>query len=83
MTRVTTLRFSLCALSLCALSLCASIATGADAEDAKNADWPVYLGGQGRALCSPLQQLNRETVSQLEVAWTYDTGDKANIRQTI
>lgn len=78
MTRVTTLRFS-----LCALSLCASIATGADAEDAKNADWPVYLGGQGRALCSPLQQLNRETVSQLEVAWTYDTGDKANIRQTI
>ncbi|EDY20196.1 Pyrrolo-quinoline quinone [Chthoniobacter flavus Ellin428] len=41
-----------------------------------NVDWPVYLGGKSRSLYSPLQQINRDNVSQLQVAWTYDTGDK-------
>ena len=42
----------------------------------KNADWPEYLGGKERSLYSPLAQIHRENVGQLEVAWTYDTGDK-------
>jgi quinoprotein glucose dehydrogenase len=41
-----------------------------------NVDWPVYLGNKGRSLYSPLQQINRSNVTQLKVAWTYDTGDK-------
>jgi hypothetical protein len=41
-----------------------------------DADWPVYLGGKERNLYSPLQQINRGNVSQLAVAWTYETGDK-------
>jgi quinoprotein glucose dehydrogenase len=45
-------------------------------DDPKDAGWPVYLGGKDRSLYSPLQQINRENVSQLEVAWSYDTGDK-------
>jgi quinoprotein glucose dehydrogenase len=45
--------------------------------DPAQADWPVYLGGKERNLYSPLQQINRNNVSQLEVAWTYDTGDKS------
>ena len=45
--------------------------------NAQDADWPVYLGGKERNLYSPLQQIHRDNVSQLEVAWTYDTGDKA------
>ena len=44
--------------------------------DPQNADWPVYLGGKGRSLYSPLRQINRDNVSQLEVAWIYETGDK-------
>ena len=40
-------------------------------------DWPVYLGGKQRNLYSPLTQINRDNVSRLKVAWTYDTGDKA------
>ena len=51
--------------------LCAS-AHGASA----NADWPTYLGGKGRSLYSPLQQINKANVAKLKVAWTYDTGDK-------
>ena len=41
-----------------------------------DADWPTYLGDKKRSLYSSLTQITRENVSQLEVAWTYDTGDK-------
>lgn len=40
-------------------------------------DWPTYLGGKQRNLYSTLDQIDRDNVSQLEVAWTYDTGDSA------
>ncbi|MDO8545701.1 MAG: PQQ-binding-like beta-propeller repeat protein [Opitutaceae bacterium] len=41
-----------------------------------NADWPTYLGDKHRSLYSPLQQINRSNVGELQVAWTYDTGEK-------
>ena len=40
------------------------------------ADWPAYLGGKSRSLYSPIAQINRDNATQLEVAWTFDTGDK-------
>jgi quinoprotein glucose dehydrogenase len=43
---------------------------------ADSADWPAYLGDKQRSLYSPLTQIDRTNVSQLKVAWTYDTGDK-------
>jgi quinoprotein glucose dehydrogenase len=46
------------------------------AAAADRADWPVYLGGPQRNLYSPLRQIDRSNVSRLEVAWTYDTGEK-------
>ncbi|HZJ14873.1 MAG TPA: PQQ-binding-like beta-propeller repeat protein [Chthoniobacteraceae bacterium] len=61
------------ALVLAAWSLCASCATGAEPE---NLDWPAYLGSKERKLYSPLKQIHRGNVTQLEVAWTYETGDK-------
>ena len=67
------MRSSTFRLAAMALSLGAGIASGAES---RNADWPAYLGGKGRNLYSPLQQINRDTVSQLEVAWTYVTGDQ-------
>ena len=39
------------------------------------AEWPVYGGAPGGARYSPLMQIDEENVSQLEVAWTYHTGD--------
>jgi quinoprotein glucose dehydrogenase len=39
-------------------------------------DWPTYLGNKERSLYSSLTQISRKNVSQLEVAWTYETGDK-------
>jgi quinoprotein glucose dehydrogenase len=41
-----------------------------------NADWSNYLGSKERNLYSSLDQINRKNVTQLKVAWTYETGDK-------
>jgi len=41
-----------------------------------NTDWSSYLGGKERNLYSSLNQINRTNVTQLKVAWTYETGDK-------
>ena len=53
----------------------ATLAFAVDAEE--NADWPVYLGGKERNLYSTLEQINRDNVAKLEVAWAFETGDKA------
>ena len=39
------------------------------------ADWPQYGGDPGGSRYSPLNQITRENVGQLTVAWTYRTGD--------
>lgn len=49
----------------------------ASAAEPSNADWAHYLGGKERNLYSPLQQIDRSNVEQLEVAWTFDTGEVA------
>jgi len=37
-------------------------------------EWQHYLGDERRSHYSPLAQIHRANVDQLEVAWTYDTG---------
>lgn len=39
------------------------------------ADWPAYGGDPGGTRFSALDQINRENVSKLSVAWTFRTGD--------
>jgi quinoprotein glucose dehydrogenase len=38
-------------------------------------DWPAYGGGTNQIRYSKLTQINRSNVKQLQVAWTFDTGD--------
>ncbi len=38
-------------------------------------EWPAYGGGKDNTHYSPLKQINRANVKQLQVAWHYDTGD--------
>jgi quinoprotein glucose dehydrogenase len=38
-------------------------------------DWPDYGGSKGGLRFSPVDQINRENVDQLEVAWTHHSGD--------
>jgi quinoprotein glucose dehydrogenase len=46
------------------------------AATSQNVDWPTYLGDKERSHYSPLTQINRSNITQLKVAWTYETGDK-------
>ncbi len=43
-------------------------------------DWPVYGGNKAGQRYSPLMQINRGNVSQLKVAWTYDTGETGGLQ---
>jgi len=43
---------------------------------AKDQDWPVYLGDKHSTQYSSLDQITTENVNQLEIAWTYDAGER-------
>jgi quinoprotein glucose dehydrogenase len=44
---------------------------------AQSVDWRVTGGEPGNSRYSPLDQIDRENVARLRVAWTYHTGDLA------
>ena len=46
------------------------------APGAQSADWPVYGGGTDHSHYSTLSQITPANVSQLQVAWTYETHDE-------
>ncbi|HEY6414394.1 MAG TPA: c-type cytochrome [Edaphobacter sp.] len=45
-------------------------------------DWPVTGGQPSDDRYSPLTQINRSNVKDLQVAWQYDTGEKGQIETT-
>src|ERR1700722_7199249 len=45
---------------------------------AADGSWKAYLGGPGSEQFSSLTQINKTNVNQLQVAWTYATGEKGN-----
>jgi quinoprotein glucose dehydrogenase len=47
---------------------------------AAGADWPTYLGDPARTHYSPLTQITPDNVSRLEVAWTFETGDRGEFQ---
>src|SRR5204863_6412433 len=51
------------------LAVLPSVALAADR------DWPVYLGDKANTHFSQLKQITPRNVHQLEVAWTYHSGD--------
>lgn len=61
-------------LTLLAFSVCTVTVLRGDSTTETEVDWREYLGGKDRSLYSPLRQINRDNVSELEIAWTYDTG---------
>jgi quinoprotein glucose dehydrogenase len=49
--------------------------TAAKASGGKSADWPNVFFDKKGTRYSPLDQINRENVGRLKVAWVYHTGD--------
>ncbi len=47
----------------------------AQGVDLDNVDWSVYLGDSGRQHYSPLNQITRNNVNELDLAWRYDSGE--------
>ena len=45
-------------------------------------DWAAYGGGPLNDHYSPLTQINRENVNQLQVAWTFDTGEPGGLQSS-
>jgi quinoprotein glucose dehydrogenase len=43
-------------------------------------DWPAYGGTADQARYSPLAQISRANVKQLQVAWTYDSGEEGGLQ---
>jgi len=44
--------------------------------------WPVYGGQPAQDHYSPLAQINRTNVQHLQVAWTFDTGEKGGMQSS-
>jgi len=65
------------AVAFAALSLAYAVLHAANPEH----PWPAYGGGPADNRYSPLKQINTANVSQLQVAWTYDTQDGAGDTQ--
>lgn len=51
-------------------------------SDRNAADWPSYLGDDGRSHFSHLDQINTANVGSLKVAWTYHSGGADTIKNT-
>jgi quinoprotein glucose dehydrogenase len=62
-------RLAICVFTLLPLCTCSRNRNHA------HATWSVYGGGPDNTHYSSLKQINRENVKQLQVAWTFDTGD--------
>jgi quinoprotein glucose dehydrogenase len=43
-------------------------------------DWPIYGGTPENNRYSPLSQISRENVKQLQVAWAFDTGESGGLQ---
>jgi len=43
-------------------------------------DWPAYGGGPEGIRFSSLNQITRQNVTQLQVAWTYDSGETGGLQ---
>lgn len=54
--------------------------TSNDRKDLSSDDWREYLGGPDRNHYSALDQINRENLNELKVAWEYHTGDSGQIQ---
>jgi quinoprotein glucose dehydrogenase len=58
---------------LSVLALTAAVCAAADERPFNT--WSEYLGGADSSQYSSLKQINKSNVRQLEIAWTYSTGD--------
>jgi quinoprotein glucose dehydrogenase len=67
-------------VAVCMMTALAIPASGAGQDS--SGEWPSYGNDPGGQRYSPLDQINRDNVAKLKVAWTYHTGDVSNGSKT-
>src|SRR5215212_9807292 len=65
---------------LAVIALASVLTRGSEAQSGKAPtrqyrEWRMFGGGSDNIQYSTLRQINRDNARELEVAWTYDTGD--------
>ncbi len=55
-------------------------ANGCTSPNGSDQEWQEYLGGPDRNHYSVLEQINKENIHQLEIAWTYHTLDTGHMQ---
>jgi quinoprotein glucose dehydrogenase len=73
------------AISLVILCSCTIFIRAKQQESSKpaaseNINWPAYGGGPLNDHFSPLAQINRANVRQLQIAWSFDTGEEGGLQ---
>lgn len=67
------------ALAARTIQLSPSVQSRQSAPSAQR-DWPIYGGAPENNHYSALAQINRENVRQLQIAWTFDTGEQGGLQ---
>src|SRR5581483_11132176 len=68
----------LLALACAIFFLCSSNIQAQTSHDSR--DWPINGGSSENQHYSPLTQINKSNVKQLQVAWTYDTEETGGLQ---
>ena len=58
----------------------APLSLAQSAKTSAQRDWPIYGGTPENDHYSTLSQINRENVKQLQVAWSFDTGESGGLQ---
>jgi quinoprotein glucose dehydrogenase len=83
MNRYVTRRAKPCAaltVPLLVLSIGCAMAGSPSTPSAPGRDWRAYVGNTASTHYSTLNQIHRGNVAKLQVAWTYETGDKGEFQ---
>jgi len=64
----------------CSLALLVSLFVISSFSAQEDVNWAVYGGSSGNTHYSSLKQINRSNVKDLEVAWTFDSGEEGGLQ---
>jgi quinoprotein glucose dehydrogenase len=68
-------------LTLCSLIVSLGVIPVGASNGMRKGEWRFYGGDQGSSKYSPLDQINRENVKNLKVAWSWDSPDLKILQQ--
>ncbi len=71
-------RFTVFQLAVLLIAFHTGNQIGRSAEE--DNDWPIYGGTPENNRYSPIQQINRQNVKHLQVAWQFDTGESGGLQ---